>query len=56
MNRKKNALSQRRLKTLIEKAQEMDSKPEVCAKAEFGFSDLRTEYEEGALLLWVHSI
>lgn len=55
MSRKKNALSRKRLEKLIEKAQEMDSKPERVVKSEFDFSDLRTEQEKGALLLWVHS-
>lgn len=54
MSRKRNALSRKRLEKLIEKAQEMDSKQERVVKSEFDFSDLRTEQEKGALLLWVH--
>ena len=54
LSRKKNTLSKKRLEKLIEKAQEMDSKPKGLVKAEFDFSDLRTEQEKGALLLWVY--
>jgi hypothetical protein len=53
-SRKKNALSQKRLQKLIEKAQEIDSNSKSFIKAELDFSDLRTEQEKGALLLWVH--
>jgi hypothetical protein len=54
MTRKRNALSKKRLEKLIEKSQEIDSKPKGLVKAEFDFSDLRTEQEKGALLLWVY--
>jgi hypothetical protein len=55
MGRKRNVLSQKRLENLIERAQEIGSKPETSLKAEIDFSDLRTEQEKGALLLWVYS-
>jgi len=51
-NRSKNVLSQKRLQGMIERAQGTDSHL-ATPKSNFDNSDLRTEAEKGALLLWV---
>jgi hypothetical protein len=52
--RGKNALSQKRLRSMIEKGQSLHNSSSLrVPKPEFDKSDLRTEAEKGALLLWV---
>ena len=53
-SRGKNALSQKRLRSMIEKGQSLHNSSSLrVPKPEFDKSDLRTEAEKAALLLWV---
>lgn len=54
-NRGKNALSQKRLRDMIEKGQSLhNSSNQKGPKPKFDNIDLRTEAEKSALLLWVY--
>jgi hypothetical protein len=54
-SRGKNALSQKRLRSLIDKAQNIDATVVNSEKrTELNLSDLRTDTAKGALLLWVY--